>query len=97
MEQALAGKATLSYAQGCNFTNDSTLQMAGGFYRATPYGDAAQLKQEALAIAREADVIVCAMGESAEMSGECSSRATLEIFEAQKELLEALLALASPW
>ena len=96
MEQALAGKATLSYAQGCNFTNDSTLQMAGGFYRATPFGDAAQLKQEALAIAREADVIVCAMGESAEMSGECSSRATLEIFEAQKEILEALLALGKP-
>ena len=96
MEKAVKGRATLTYAQGCNFTSDSTLQKDGGFYRATPFGDAEQMKREALSIAREADVIVCAMGESAEMSGECSSRATLEIFDTQKELLEALLALGKP-
>ena len=96
MERAVAGKAVVSYAQGCNFTSDSTLQKDGGFYRATPVRDAGQMKREALAIAREADVIVCAMGESAEMSGECSSRATLEIFDVQRDLLEALLALGKP-
>lgn len=96
MEQALKGKATVSYAQGCNFTNDSTLQKDAGFYRPTPFGDAEQMKREALAIAQEADVIVCAMGESAEMSGECSSRATLEMFDAQRELLEALLTIGKP-
>ena len=96
MEKALAGKATVSYAQGCNFTSDSTLQKDGGFYRATPFKDATLLRREALDIARDADVIVCAMGESAEMSGECSSRATLEMFDTQKELLEALLALGKP-
>ena len=79
-----------------NFTNDSILQMDGGFYRPTPFGDAEQLKREALTIASQADVIVCAMGESAEMTGESSSRATLEMFDAQKELLEALLALGKP-
>jgi beta-glucosidase len=96
MEQALKGKAELNCAQGCNFTNDQTLQIAGGFYHQTPFGDAAKLKQEAIAIAQEADVIVCAMGEEAEMSGECSSRASLEIFDAQKELLEELLKLGKP-
>ena len=96
MEKALAGKATVSYAQGCNFTSDSTLQKDGGFYRQTPFKDAGLLKREALDIARDADVIVCAMGESAEMSGECSSRATLEMFDTQRELLEALLALGKP-
>ena len=96
MERALAGKATVSYAQGCNFTNDSTIQKDGGFYRQTPFKDAGLLKREALDIARDADVIVCAMGESAEMSGECSSRATLEMFDTQRELLEALLALGKP-
>lgn len=96
MEKALAGKATVSYAQGCNFTNDSTIQKDGGFYRQTPFKDAELLKREALDIARDADVIVCAMGESAEMSGECSSRATLEMFDTQRELLEALLALGKP-
>ncbi|MBP5777034.1 MAG: beta-glucosidase BglX [Prevotella sp.] len=96
MEQALQGKATLTYAQGCNFTRDSTLQKDGGFYRATPFRDSEQMKQEAINIAREADIIICAMGESAEMSGECSSRAILEIFDVQRELLEALLALGKP-
>ena len=96
MEQALAGKATVSYAQGCNFTRDSTLQKDGGFYRATPFKDSELLKREALAIAKDADVIVCAMGESAEMSGESSSRATLEMFDVQRELLQALLQLDKP-
>ena len=96
MEKALEGCATLTYAQGCNFTSDATLQKDGGFYRATPFKDAEQMKREAISIAREADVIVCAMGESAEMSGECSSRATLEMFDTQKELLEALLELGKP-
>ena len=96
MEQALAGKATVSYAQGCNFTSDSTLQKDGGFYRATPFKDSELLKREALAIAKDADVIVCAMGESAEMSGESSSRATREMFDVQRELLQALLQLDKP-
>lgn len=96
MEQALAGKATVSYAQGCNFTSDSTLQKDGSFYRATPFKDSELLKREALAIAKDADVIVCAMGESAEMSGESSSRATLEMFDVQRELLQALLQLDKP-
>ena len=96
MEQALAGKATVSYAQGCNFTSDSTLQKDGGFYRATPFKDSELLKREALAIAKDADVIVCATGESAEMSGESSSRATLEMFDVQRELLQALLQLDKP-
>ena len=96
MEQALAGKATVSYAQGCNFTSDSTLQKDGGFYCATPFKDSELLKREALAIAKDADVIVCAMGESAEMSGESSSRATLEMFDVQRELLQALLQLDKP-
>ena len=96
MEKALAGRATLTYAQGCNFTSDSTLQKDGGFYRATPFKDNEQLKREAIEKAKEADVIICAMGESAEMSGECSSRATLEMFDVQRELLEELLELGKP-
>lgn len=96
MEQALKGKAELTCTQGCNFTNDQTLQMSGGFYHQTPFLDSDKLKQEAIAIAKEADVIICAMGEEAEMTGECSSRASLEIFDAQKDLLEELLKLGKP-
>ena len=96
MEKALSGRATLRCAQGCNFTSDPDVQKAGGFNRTTPFKDSETLKREALAIAKDADVIVCAMGESAEMSGESSSRATLEMFDVQRELLEALLEFGKP-
>jgi beta-glucosidase len=55
-----------------------------------------ELLQEALKIASQADVIVAALGESAEMSGESSSRTNLEIPQTQKELLQALLKLNKP-
>ena len=72
------------------------LQADGSFYRSIPRGDDAKMKQEALAIARKADVIVCAMGELQEMSGECASRSDLELFDVQRELLEELLKLDKP-
>ncbi len=51
---------------------------------------------EAVAVARKADVVVAAVGEAAEMSGECSSRSDINLPENQKELLEALLATGKP-
>ena len=96
MERAVSGKATVLCAQGCNFTSDSVLQAGGSHYRMTPWGDAELLKAEALEIAHRADVIVCAMGEEAEMSGESASRSDLEMFDVQHELLEALLLLKKP-
>jgi hypothetical protein len=50
----------------------------------------AELVAEALKIANQSDVIVAALGESAEMSGESSSRTNLEIPQAQKDLLQEL-------
>ena len=96
MQKALQGKATLLYAQGSNICRDSVLQADGSFYRSIPRGDDARMKQEALAIAQKADVIVCAMGELQEMSGECASRSDLELFDVQRELLEELLKLDKP-
>jgi beta-glucosidase len=49
-----------------------------------------------LKIANQSDVIVAALGESAEMSGESSSRTNLEIPQAQKDLLQALLKTGKP-
>ena len=96
MERALKGKATLLYAQGSNICRDSVLQADGSFGRPIPRGDDAQLKQQAIETARKADVIVCAMGELQEMSGECASRSNLELFDVQHELLEELLKLGKP-
>jgi beta-glucosidase len=49
-----------------------------------------------LNIANQSDVIVAALGESAEMSGESSSRSNIEIPAIQKELLKALLKTGKP-
>jgi beta-glucosidase len=51
---------------------------------------------EALKAANQSDVIVAALGESAEMSGESSSRTNLEIPQAQKDLLNELLKTGKP-
>jgi beta-glucosidase len=51
---------------------------------------------EALEIASKSDVIVAAIGESAELSGESSSVTNLQIPQVQKDLLNALLKTGKP-
>lgn len=96
MERALAGKATLLYAQGSNITRDAELQKAGEFGKTIERGDDARMKAEALAVAKEADVIVAALGETADMSGECASRTDLRLPDVQMELLQELNKLGKP-
>lgn len=96
MERAVAGKARVVYAQGCNIYDDSATQANCSFGRPIPRVDSKQAEQEALAAARQADVIVCAMGEMTEMSGESSSRADLSLPEAQMRLLRQLCAMGKP-
>src|SRR5678810_29768 len=55
-----------------------------------------QLLQEALNIATQSDVVVAALGESAEMTGESSSRSNIEIPQTQQDLLAALLKTGKP-
>lgn len=95
-ERALQGKAELLYAQGCNLMADSLRQRAAESGKTIERGDDAALKAEALAVAAKADVIVCAMGESADMSGECASRSDLRLPDVQRELLAELVKLGKP-
>jgi len=55
-----------------------------------------EILQEAISVANQADVIVAALGEAAEMSGEASSRTSIEIPGIQRELLKALLNTGKP-
>ncbi len=96
MQQAVAGRGTVRYAQGCNLTADSLLQVASEFGKSIPRHDPAQLHDAALAVARDADVIVCAMGECADMSGESSSRTDLLLPDVQRALLAELTATDKP-
>ena len=96
MAKALEGKAKLLYAQGCNVWYDEQLQKNGELGKTIARGDDAALKAEALNIAQQADGIVCAMGETADMSGECATRTSLEMPDAQHALLEELVKLGKP-
>ena len=96
MENALRGKATLLYAQGSNIWRNHELQKNGEFGNPISWGDEAKMKAEALQVAKDADVIVCAMGESADMSGECGSRTNLEMPDVQHELLAELVKMGKP-
>jgi beta-glucosidase len=55
-----------------------------------------RLLEEALGAAMEADVSIAVLGESAEMSGEASSRSSIGLPEAQKELLMKLHETGKP-
>ncbi|MBO4870738.1 MAG: beta-glucosidase BglX [Muribaculaceae bacterium] len=98
MQRATAGKAEVMYAKGCNVCYDEELEK-----NATMFGremrdprDATVMRDEAVRLAQQCDVIVAAMGEPSEMSGESSSRSQLTILDAQKDLLEALKKTGKP-
>jgi beta-glucosidase len=87
------------YSQGSNLDYDSLFeQRATMFGKPLPHDPrpAADIIRDALNTAANADVIVAALGESAEMSGESSSRTNIGIPEAQQDLLKALLKTGKP-
>lgn len=96
MQKELDGKAELLYSQGCNIYYSATLQSAAAYTRNIPRVDDNEARNEALKLASCADVIICAMGELAEMSGESASRADLNLPDAQMDLLKALVSMGKP-
>lgn len=96
----VAGAATkVLYAKGSNLDYDATFETNATMFGKTLHRDARskeELLAEALKVANQSDVIVAALGESAELSGESSSRTNLEIPQAQKDLLNALLKTGKP-
>ena len=89
----------LLYAKGSNLISDAAYEE-----RATMFGRSlnrdnrtdAELLKEAIATVNKADVIVAALGESSEMSGESSSRTNLDLPDVQQTLLKALVATGKP-
>jgi len=99
LKSVVTDKANILYAKGSNVDYDLELEKrATMFGKDIPRDDRTdkQLLDEALAIAKKADVIVATLGETAEFSGESSSRTNLEIPQAQKDLLNALLKTGKP-
>ena len=89
----------LLYAKGSNLISDAAYEE-----RATMFGRSlnrdnrtdAELLKEALETANKADVIIAALGESSEMSGESSSRTDLNLPDVQQTLLKELVATGKP-
>ncbi|MGH9529024.1 MAG: glycoside hydrolase family 3 N-terminal domain-containing protein, partial [Terriglobales bacterium] len=52
--------------------------------------------QDAIAAANKADVVIMVLGELAQMTGEASSRASLDLPDQQQQLLEAIVATGKP-
>ncbi len=99
LQSVLGNNAKLLYAKGSFLSDDSLFEQRAGMFGKSFDRDGRtkeQLLEEALSVAAQSDVIVATLGESAEMSGECSSRSNIEIPQAQKDLLAALLKTGKP-
>ena len=99
LRSVVGDKATIVYAKGSNLDADAKFEERAGMFGKDFKRDmrpAQEIIDEAVNASKNADVIVAALGESAEMSGECSSRSNIEIPQAQKDLLAALLKTGKP-
>ena len=99
LQNILGTQGKILYAKGSNLDSDSLFEARASAFGKTLGGDnrtADQLLQEALSVAAQSDVIVAALGEAAEMSGESSSRTSIDIPQTQKDLLAALLKTGKP-
>ena len=102
MSSVIGDKANLIYARGANITGDKKVLDYLNFlnFDAPEVVDdprpASVLFDEAVKAAKDADVIVAAVGESRGMSHESSSRTDLNIPETQRELIRALKATGKP-
>lgn len=99
LKNAVGDNAKIVYAKGSNLTKDPLLEERATMFGKTLHRDPRTedaIRAEALRLTNRADVIVAALGESAEMSGESSSRTDISIPDTQRELLAALLKTGKP-
>lgn len=99
LKETVGKDVNFIFAKGSNVYEDPKMEEKAAMFGKDTGRDnrsAEEIRKEALAIANQADVIVLAMGESAEMSGESSSRTDIGIPETQKELLRELKKTGKP-
>jgi beta-glucosidase len=99
MKSVIGEDAKIHFAKGANIFSDAALEArVSVFDKPTGRDDRsdAALIQEAVNVAEKSDVVVAALGEAAEMSGESSSRSDIGLPQNQQELLKALLKTDKP-
>lgn len=99
MKTALGNQVNIITHHGSNLVEDAAYQeRATMFGRTIPRDerDESVILDEAVALAQQGDIIVAALGEGSEMSGESSSRVDIDIPEVQRRLLQRLLDTGKP-
>jgi len=99
LKSLVGNKANIVYAKGSNLTADPVLEDRATMFDRSLKRDGRteeELRNEALQVAKNADVIVAALGESSEYSGESSSRSEIGIPDVQQRLLKELLKTGKP-
>ena len=99
IQNAAGGKVRVIYAKGSDITDDPDMVKYLNLYKNDVQVDGrseADMLKEAVDAARQADVIVAAVGESQGMAHEASSRSDITIPPVQERLLKALKATGKP-
>lgn len=95
----VAPDAEITYAKGANITNDSAFAEKINVFGMRAKIDSRSpevMIKEAVANAKNADVVVAVIGEATEMSGEAASRTDISIPEPQMKLVKALVETGKP-
>jgi beta-glucosidase len=95
----MAPQMDITYAKGANLVDDPGILKQINNNGADIVADAktpSQLINEAVSVAKKADVAVVVLGESALMGGEATSRTNLDLLPNQKELLHVIVATGKP-
>lgn len=101
LKAAVGDKAEVNYAKGSHLVADSVYENHATMFGRSLHRDQEkrtnqQMLDEAINLANQSDVVIAALGESSEMSGESSSRTNIDIPDVQKDLLKALMKTGKP-
>jgi beta-glucosidase len=99
MKYVGGNEVNILYAKGANISDDTAFAKrvnAFGEEIAIDQRSAQDMLDEAVNLAKNSDVIVAALGEAADMTGESSSMTNIDLPESQKSLLKALVATGKP-
>ena len=99
LKNATGGSTVIHYARGSNISDDTLfakkINVFGTRIDIDPRSPQ-EMIDEAVAAAAKSDVVVAVIGEASEMSGESSSRSTLDIPAAQINLIKELKKTGKP-
>jgi beta-glucosidase len=99
IKNVVGNNVNIIYAKGANITDDAEFAKHVNVFGVQADMDSRtseEMIHEAVEAAKKSDIVVAVVGESADMSGESSSRADISIPASQEALLKALSATGKP-